>query len=172
MNAMERYFQYRQGLMAQYKKGDMDKGEYLDRNLDEVLGLREKPFKYIDTLEKCLFNYQYYNAMEKKKKMTSNIQINDKYRDRFAKEADYFYNKKDGATLKVLEILDYRDMEAYFIKTKSPYLKGKLFEILIEDYDTILHSTSDYILDKLRYEHVFIEETRVSKIDHYINAKY
>ena len=62
MNALQKYFVYRQSLIDQYIKGDMSKREYLDRNFDAVLALNIKPFKNVDSVDKGLFNYQYYNG--------------------------------------------------------------------------------------------------------------
>ena len=160
MNEIQKYFKYRQGLIDQYVKGDLTKREYLKRNLDAVLALREKPFSIIDTLEKGLFNYQYFNALAKE--CTKNETL----------KKDYYYAKKDKATLSVLRILDYSDIEAYFIRVRSSRLKGRLYEIIIQEYRMILHSANPEILKQLRYEGVFSEETRQSVIDGYINQKY
>lgn len=154
-----KYFRYRQSLIDQYIKGDMTKGEYLMENLDAVLSLNIKPFRNIDTVEKGLFNYQYYNAFAKEAKMNS-------------EKADYYYNKKDYATLKVLELLDFKNVKAYPIKVRSKYLKGKLFEIVLVEHNMILHSTSELILKRLKDEYVFENEVRQSLIDGYINQKY
>ena len=160
MNEIQKYFKYRQGLIDQYVKGDMTKREYLSRNLDAVLALRGKPFGIVDSLEKGLFNYQYFNALAKECKDTDPA------------KTDYYYSKKDRATLSVLRILDFQDTEAYFIRVRSPQLRGRLFEIIIKEYQMILHSANIEILRKLREEGVFIEETRQSVIDGYINQKY
>jgi len=72
-----------------------------------------------------------------------------------------------------LEMLDYRGVEAYFVKVKSKALKGKLYEIVCKDcYGMILHSTNEVILNKLREEGVFTEGTRTSLIDGYVNQRY
>ena len=160
LNEIQKYFKYRQGLIDQYVKGDMTKREYLSKNLDAVLGLRDKPFSIVDTLEKGLFNYQYYNALAKECKNTEPA------------KTDYYYSKKDRATLSVLRILDFRGVDAYFIRVRSPQLKGRLFEIIIQEYQMILHSANAGILERLRRERVFAEETRQSVIDGYINQKY
>jgi hypothetical protein len=125
-----------------------------------VLVLRREPFHNVDTLEKGLFNYQYFNALAKESKTEHNGQ------------ADYFYSRKDRATMQVLNILDYQGVTAYFIHVRSAGLKGRLFEIIIEQYQMILHSTDPLILESLRREGKFIEETRQSVIDGYINQKY
>ena len=70
-------------------------------------------------------------------------------------------------------MLDYRGVEAYFIKVKSKALKGRLFEIVCENcYGMVLHSTNTLILNRLREEGAFSEGTRVSVIDGYVNARY
>ena len=73
LNALEKYFRYRQSLIDQYVKGDMTKREYLQANYEAVVYNDIKPFKNIDTVLKGLFNYQYYNARAKEKKQASTI---------------------------------------------------------------------------------------------------
>lgn len=173
MNGIQKYFKYRQSLIDQYKKGDMTKREYLKMNYDAVMNNDIRPFKNIDTVEKALYNYQYYNALAKQMKSIStergmDFELKNDYREK----SDYYYYKKDKATTKVLNMLDYRNMEAYFVKVRSKYLKGKLFEIVIPDHDVILHSTNTLILKNLRDEGVFTEGSRISLIDEYINHRY
>lgn len=160
MNEIQRYFKYRQGLIDQYVKGDMTKSEYLGRNLDAVLSLNIQPFKNIDTVEKGLFNYQYFNAMAKDAK---------NYDEDLMAE---YYRKKDRSTIAVLRLLDYKDVTSYYIRARSRILQGKLIEIVIEDWQMILHTTSELILKLLRDEGVFTGDTRTSLIDGYINQKY
>lgn len=173
MNAIQKYFKYRQGLIEQYKKGDMTKREYLEMNYDAVVNNEIKPFKNIDTVEKGLYNYQYYNALAKQmKSLSTQNGIDFEMKKYYYEQSNYFYNKKDKATLKVLKMIDYKNVNAYFIKIRSHYLKGKLFEIVLNDYDMILHSTSLLILENLRNECVFYEESRQSLIDNYVNTRY
>ena len=173
MNALEKYFRYRQSLIDQYVKGDMTKREYLQANYEAVVYNDIKPFKNIDTVLKGLFNYQYYNARAKEKKQASTIKDldNDEKRE-YLDSCNYFYGKKDRATLKVLELMEYKGVEAYFIKVRSKELKGKLFEIVLKDYNIILHATNELILKRLREEEVFSEGSRKSLIDGYINQRY
>jgi len=152
--------------------GDMTKSEYLERNFDAVLGLRRETFKYLDNIDKCLFNYQFYNAHAKEAKMQASAAGNPKVKAQCLKEADYYYAKKDAATLKALELLDYEAVSAYFIKVRSKHMKYRLFEIKIDEPNTILHSMNEDILRRLKNEGVFADETRVSQADMYINQKY
>lgn len=173
VNMLQKYFNYRQGLIDQYVKGDMTKNEYLKKNLEAVLSLNISPFKNADTVDKALFNYQYYNAMAKDAKIEASYAVNKEYAYTLREKADYFYSKKDNATLKILKLLDFKGVEAYFISVKSKYLKGKLFEIVLKEYyNMILHSSSPVILNILREERAFDEHTKKSLIDGYINQRY
>ncbi len=176
MNNMQRYFMYRQSLIDQYLKGDMTKREYLQKNYDMVVNNDIGPFKILDSVDKCLYNYQYYNALAKENKTISTISDMDYELKRdYQEKSNYYYHKKDIATRQVLKLLKYKNIEAYFVKVRSKALKGKLFEIVCKDYgiyDMILHSTDTAILNSLREEGVFSEESRVSLIDGYVNARY
>jgi len=165
VNALNKYFRYRQNLIEQYIKGDMTKSEYLMENLNAVLSLKSEPFKKIDSVEKGLFNYQYFNALAKEIKMEATNSFE-------GEKADYYYEKKDNATLKVIELLDYKGILAYPIYVRSKALKGKLFEIVLENYNMILHSTNELILKRLKDMEVFSDEIRKSLIDGYINQRY
>lgn len=173
MNAIQKYFRYRQSLIDQYDKGDLTKREYLQKNYDAVVYGNIGPFTNMDTLEKALFNYQYYNALAKEQKSISTTRDMDYELKRdYLSQSNYYYSKKDRATLAVLRMLDYKGTEAYFVKVRSKYLKNKLFEISIPEENIILHSTSSLILKCLREEGVFSEGTRVSVIDEYVNHRY
>jgi DNA-binding protein Fis len=92
---------------------------------------------------------------------------------KYGRKAGYYYNQKDWSTLKLLEHLDFQNVEAYFIKVNSKALKDKLYEIVLKDFESvILHSKSEYMLKRLREEGVFVEGVRRSLIDSYINQKY
>lgn len=173
MNALQKYFSYRQSLINQYVKGDMTKEEYLDSNLEAVLSLRDKPFKYVDNVEKGLFNYQYYNAMAKACKMEQRSCTDREKNLLYYDKINYYYESKDRATMKILRLIDYKNIETYFIKVRSKYLRGRLFEIILKDYEgIILHSQNEGILNKLRETGVFKESSKKSLIDYYINSKY
>jgi hypothetical protein len=163
---------YRQGLIDQYIKGDMSKREYLNRNFDAVLALNIKPFKNVDSVDKGLFNYQYYNAMAKDAYMDAYCMEDREVGRLYNEKSNYYYGKKDKATMRVLELKDFRGVRAYLIKVKSKELKNKLIEIVLEDYNMILHSTSSVLLSRLKEEKVFEEGVKRSLIDSYINQRY
>jgi len=160
MNAIQKYFKYRQSLIDQYVKGDMSKNEYLSRNMSAVLSLNIEPFRNIDTVEKGLFNYQYYNAMAKDVKKED------------IERAMEFYRMKDRSTVTVLKLLDFTNISAYYIKVRSRNLKGRLVEILIHEHQMILHTASPSIVKMLGEEGMLRDGTQTSVIDGYINQKY
>ena len=163
MNEIQKYFKYRQALIDQYIRGDMTKSEYLNRNLDAVLSLNIRPFRLIDTVEKGLFNYQYYNALAKEAGIEAG---------RHNDEVNLYYREKDKATMSILKLLDYENVSAYFIKVRSKYLRGKIFEIVLDDYNAIMHSKNKYLLENLQKAGVFKDGTHISLIDGYINQRY
>ena len=84
-----------------------------------------------------------------------------------------YYNEKDKSIFSILEIIQFLNVEAYFIKTESKNLNSRLFEIWVKDYEkTIFHSMNDRLLEMLRENNVFIEEIRESLIKDYINELY
>ena len=172
MNKIQKYFAYRQSLIDQYIMGDMTKSEYLERNFDAVLALKREPFQHLDNVDKCLFNYQFFNAHAKEAKMMASSSVNPKHKDQYLKEADYYYLKKDAATLKALELMDFTGIEGYYIKVRSKQMKGRLFEINLLEENMILHSMNEGILNRLVNEGAFLTGTKVSKADMYINQKY
>ncbi|MGL4792047.1 MAG: DUF6648 family protein, partial [Anaerotignaceae bacterium] len=156
--------------------GDMTKREYLKANYDAVIYNDIGPFTILDRVDKCLFNYQYYNALAKQHKSEStenNMEF--QLKKEFIAQSNYFYRKKDAATKQALKLLDYKNIEAYYIKVRSHSLKGKLFEIICTDYglyNMILHSTDTVLLNNLKEEGVFSEGSRISLIDSYVNQRY
>ncbi|MFZ5967894.1 MAG: DUF6648 family protein [Bacillota bacterium] len=177
-SVFDKFFKNRESLIIQFKNGDITKKEFIEEHYAFIQRLNLKPFKYrIDSFEKGIYNYQYYNMLAKYSYMKSKDEkLQRKHpmlAKRFAEDADYYYNQKDKSTMKLLEFLDFQNVEAYFVKVKSPLLKDKLFEIVLMDYENVIfHSKSTWLLERLREENVFIEGKKRSLIDTYINTKY
>lgn len=173
----DRFFEHRDSLIIQYKNGDITKREFLEGNFDFVQRVKLKPFSRVDSFEKGIYNYQYNNVLAKYYNMLA-ADIKDDIN--FAKQykscrykANYYYNEKDKATLQLLRFLEFKNIEAYFIKVESEYLNDKLYEIVLKDYEfAIFHSKSNWLLKILRDEGIFFEKKRTSLIDGYINEKY
>ncbi len=177
-NVFDKFFNHRNSLIVQFRNGDISKREFIEEHYYFIQNLNLKPFKNgIDSFEKGIYNYQYYNMLAKycymKSKDRRIIQKHPTVAKNYGQKAGYYYNQKDWSTLKLLEFLDFENVEAYFIKVKSKALKDKLFEIVLYDYEeVILHSRSGFLLNRLRDEGVFEEGIRKSLIDDYINQKY
>ena len=151
------------------------KNEFLEINYEYLVKLDLKPFSNISTVLEAVYNYQYYNIMAKR---SNQIALNliskkkKKYQQEINNRENYYY-LKDIATEKLLELIDYKDIEAYYIKLKSKRLTGEIFEIYIKDYDKlILHSKNKNLLKKLQDKKCFLEEAKVSMIDSYVNKSY
>lgn len=174
MNPFEKFHFNRKSLIDMYNKGDLTKEEFIEQNHACIIWLNIKPFKKIDNLKKGIYNYQYYNAMAKYyQKRAHDLPKSHAGKSDFFDLAEYYYSKKDDSTFRLLKHLDYQNMEAYYVKSSSPTLSNKLFEIVIhDDEDIILHSVNQGILNALKYENVFSDETRKSLIDTYINRRY
>lgn len=171
------FFEHRDMLIVQHMNGDINKKEYLDLNYKYILESNIKPFQSIDSLQKGIYNYQYYNMMAKYHRMIAQ-DIKDKgkhvsFYSKYLEEADYYYNEKDKTSFRLLRYLHYENVESYFIMMESSSLEGKLYEIVLKDYEyAILHSKSVWLLEVLKKEKVFSQEKKKSVIDYYVNQKY
>lgn len=180
-NKFDDFFINRNSLIEQYNKGDLNKKEFIENNYYYIQSMDVKPFQKVDNIKKGLFNYQYYNVIAKycQKRAHDSPNGSPQKKD-FIENSNYYYSKKDKMTMKILELLDFRGIEAYYVKVKSDSLKNKLFEIVLSDYDeygeyfehVILHSKNEEIKNRLLQEGVFRAEKKKSLIDSYINQKY
>lgn len=171
------FFEHRDMLIIQHMNGDINKKEYLELNYKYMLEKSVKPFQRIDSFEKGMYNYQYYNMMAKYHRMVAQ-DIKDKgkhisFYNKYLEDADYYYNEKDKTSFRLLRYLHYENVEAYYIKMESTSLEGKLYEIVLKDYEyAVLHSKSLWLLDVLKKEQVFLDGRKTSVIDYYVNQKY
>lgn len=171
------FFEHRDLLIEQFRNQEITKKEYLEKNYNFVIGMKVKPFQKIDSYEKGIFNYQYYNVMAKYHQMKAQ-EIKNKgkqlvYYKKYIDETNYYYNEKDKTSFRLIKFIEYENIESYFIKMESLLLKDKLYEIVLKDYEyAVLHSKSIWLLNVLRKEGVFSECVKKSIIDHYVNEKY
>ena len=173
----ERFFDNRSSLILQFGNGDLSKREFLEQNFDLVRKSNLKPFLRVDTYEKGMFNYQYYNVLAKYYTMLAkeikNTRKHQKYYSYYLNKGNNYYHEKDKAALALLKFLEFKGVEAYFVKMESKFLRDKLYEIVLLDYkEAIFHSKALWLLEILREEKVFFEEKKVSLIDEYINETY
>lgn len=174
INKFDKFLLHRQSLIDQYAKGDLSKVEFIEENYKFINSLGIEPFKKIDNVKKAIYNYQYYNGLAKYyQKKAHDVNKRNKSRNDFFELADFYYSKKDHATEKLLQLLDFTGIEAYYVKVNSPNLKKRLIEIVVKENDNfILHSKNEKILNMLIEENALIPEERKSLVDSYINQKY
>lgn len=173
----DEFFDSRDALIYKYQKGDLTKKEFIEEHYYFITRLNLKPFQRIDSFEKGIYNYQYYNAIAKYNTLrVRDKKLIEKHPDlirEIENKIKYNYQKKDESVIKLLRYLDYENVEAYYIKSKSEYLNNKLIEIVLWDYDdVILHTINTGIVEELKREGVFEDVRKRSKIDNYVNKKY
>ncbi|MDD2447087.1 MAG: hypothetical protein PHY91_05320 [Tissierellia bacterium] len=171
------FFENRSSLILQFNNGDISKREFIEGNYEIVRRMNVKPFIKVDSFEKGMYNYQYYNVMAKyfttMSKEIRNTKKHQKYYVYYLNKGNNYYHQKDKSALDILRVIDFKGVEAYFVNCESKLLRNKLFEIVLLDYkEAIFHSKADWFLDILREEGVFIEGMKPSLIDDYINEKY
>ncbi|MBE6033790.1 MAG: hypothetical protein E7222_03710 [Clostridiales bacterium] len=173
----DEFFDNRNALIYKYQKGDLSKKEFIEEHYYFITRLNLKPFQRIDSFEKGVYNYQYFNAVAKYNTLRlRDKKLIEKHPDlirEIENKVKYNYHKKDESIIKLLRYLDFENIEAYYIKSKSEYLNNKLIEIVLLDYDnTIFHTINTGIVDELEREGVFEDVRKRSKIDNYVNKKY
>lgn len=170
------FFDQRTMLINQLESGEITKRYYLEQCHDYFEKREIKPFRpHSETFEEGLLNYQYHNTYAKFFKMLMDESYTSSYSELKAleKKMDENYLQKDRATLELLEIVGYINVEAYYLEMRSERLSGKLFEIVFTDRPlAILHSMDVRIQRKLKLQGCFFEDSRKSLIDDYVNTKY
>ncbi len=161
----------------QFTNGDISKKQFLEYNFDLVRKTNLKPFLRVDSYEKGMFNYQYYNVLAKYYNMLAkeikNTKRQQKYYSYYYNKGNNYYHEKDRSALSLLKFLEFEGVEAYYIEVESKFLNDKLYEIVLVDYkEAIFHSKSKWLLDELKEAGVFMEDKKESLIDNYINEKY
>lgn len=175
--SIESFFENRDRLIISHMNNEIDKKSFLELNYKYIISNRVKPFAMIDSFEKGMYNYQFYNVMAKYNKMLcQEIRESGKNIDFCAKylnDVKYYYDEKDKTIFRLLRFLKYKNVEAYFVSMESTALDGKLYEIVLKDYEfAVLHSCCEWILSVLRKENVFLNQTQKSVIDYYVNQRY
>lgn len=176
-NNFDSFFDMRSSLIVQFGNGDITKKQFLEYNYDLVMHMNLKPFLKVDSYEKGMYNYQYYNVLAKyfnmMAKNVKNTRKHNRYYNYYLNKGNNYYHEKDKATLDIITYLEFKGMEAYYIDMNSRLLDGKLYEIVLLNYEeAIFHSKAIWLLNILKEKGVFIDKKRVSLIDGYINESY
>jgi len=188
----EQFLRHRQSLLYQYKMGDLTKNEFIEESYRTIEKLGIKPFQKVDNIKKSIYNYHYYNVLAKfYYRLSKDYPAGSRQWRSYILQSNNYYLEKDKATMTLLKLLDYMNIDAYFVKVRSKKLKNKLFEIVIRDpdvlmeintlslrydgmeaYELVLHSKNPAILKSLRSNGVFRDEKIKSLADSYINQTY
>ena len=166
------FIKNRNELIDKLDSGDINKNEFLEKNYELIEKLSMRPFLKIDTVDKSIYNYQYYNILAKYHNIKANEFKNrdkKKYKLSVNKKNNYYY-EKDRIILNILELINYSNISAYYINMHSSRLNDNIYEIVVNDYDKIvLHSMNKDILQKLKEKSIFDKVRKKSIIDSYIN---
>ncbi|WP_300408387.1 DUF6648 family protein [Lagierella sp.] len=166
---IQNFIYHRDRLIKSLEEGEMDKELFLFRNALLVEKLSMRPFNPVDSIEKGLYNYHYYNVLAKQYNNLGNSTNGRKQKFNFNKR-DNYYCEKDKSLEAMLELRNYKNVKAYFIHLHSTRLKNYIFEVVFTDKEyAIFHSKNIKILNKLKKNRVFSESPQKSLIDTYVN---
>lgn len=172
---LELFFKKRNELIEKLSNKEIDKISFLEKNYELIQNLNMKPLLNISTIQEGMYNYQYYNILAKYFKQKSTLYSNNKkkqkkYNENIIKSNNY-YAEKDKQLMKIVELADIENMESYFVEMHSKRLNESLFEIVLNNIDfAIFHSMNLEILTLLKKKNCFLEITKKSKIDEYVNT--
>lgn len=156
----------RSKIINELDKGNLDKKAFLFENYMLLQRLNMKPYPNANTIEKCIYNYQYYNTMAKYLKAFPNKR--DSY-----DTADNYYKKKDMTIISLLKNNELGEIIAYPLLLNSNKLNLRLFEIVLLDYElVILHSLNEEVKKLLIELGSYEKDARISKINDYVNRSY
>lgn len=175
--SLAQFIEGRNRLIDALEAGALGKSAYLEAQDEALMALGVVPRSGgpLSSLEEGLFNYQYYNTLAKRERIRCKDEEfrNPEQARRHRQEADRCYARKDRETVRLLEWLAYRDVEAYYIDTPARYLRGRLIEIVaLKEHRAVFHTADEAILNRLVRAGVFLEGARPSVIRSYIEADY
>jgi len=172
---IDKFFKNRDDLIDKYADGKISKTAYVEANYKFIMSLKMSPFEGELNYEQCIYNYQYYNICAKYSNLQAQeLEIYDpKGSEAFKVDEFEYYKYKDQATLSLLELVNYENVDAYFMNLASNRLCGQLYEVVFNDYNrAIFHSMNPKILRRLRDRRVFSPVYKDSVIHKYVNSVY
>lgn len=135
-----------------------------------------RPFVVLDSFNKALFNYNYFNSrakmyLEESKKYENSKNVRDQKRYKLAENNKInCYYHKDQSIISMIKLECPEKIIAYNISLHSKNLSNQIFEIYFKDREKIiLHTKNLEIKDLLISLNIFEEEERESLISSYIN---
>lgn len=166
---LNKFIGMRNKLIDELDAGKIDKKKFLFENYMLLTRLNIKPFSEANTIEKCVYNYQYYNTLAKyakafpaKKSLKGSLD-----------QVNRYYNEKDKTIVALLQNKDVGRVLAYPIKLNSLSLNNRLIEIILLDYEKlVLHSMNEEIKRILIENNSYENKVRLSIINSYVNNSY
>lgn len=172
-NKLKNFIRLRSQYIDLLDQGHLNKLEFNEKNNKLFYELNLRPFSKLDTFEKALFNYNYYNTKAKIALFNANRYREQKRDRKYKKELNFklnCYDEKDKATLAMIRLEDPKNIEAYYINLNSKNLASTIFEInFIARDKVILHSKNAQIKEILEDLGVFKSQVKDSLIDSYVN---
>lgn len=165
----------RNQLIEKLEKKEITKTEFIEENYGYFLNCDIEPVDEPQSIEQGIFNYQYYNIMAKYSFLMKNeLEFRNPHEAaNYNEQAFNFYKMKDKATLAMIELVNYENVEAYYVDLLSSELEGKLFEVIIKGVEkAVFHSKDKRILNRLEKNGVFNPDKKKSVIHDYVNTKY
>lgn len=170
---LEKFIELRNKYISLLEENKISKYEFNLKNHEIFKVINLRPFKVLDSFDKALYNYNYYNSKakmelenfknykslknEKKAKIANNNKLNN-------------YYHKDEAIKIMIELEKPEFINAYYIDIYSKALNSKIFEIVFFNKDKIiLHTQNEEIKEKLIELNCFDFKKRKSLISSYIN---
>lgn len=155
--------------------GKLSKKDFISKNNSLIGTFNLRPFITIKTVNEGIFNYQYYNSKAKEFNILANKYKNKKQKkyNEYLNKCRNYYLQKDNTILKILELIDFKNVEAYYIDILSYRMRDNLYEIVLKDYEKmIFHTVNEKIKAKLVEHNVFNPVKKTSLIDSYVNEGY
>jgi hypothetical protein len=172
---LEAFISFRNELINQLDHGEINKFDFVRRNYEYISKYEVNPYGDIKSVSGAAFAYQFFNSKAKYYLSKAfEIELKDPEEAYELRELGFEnYEYKNNVIKKVLELIDYKNVEAFFIEMNSKALEGELFEIVLLDYEKMIFHTKDLlILNRLKKNNCFSNEVKKSLIDEYINKKY
>lgn len=171
---LEEFIKNRQNLIKKLDNKELSKIDFIEENYGLIQKLNMKPLLDISSIEEGIYNYQYYNILAKVFKQraiySSGKKKEKKYNENIQKSNNY-YDQKDIQLKKLLEFVNFNEVESYYIKMHSKRLNKNIFEIVLKNVEmAIFHSMNQDILEILKKNNAFTDEIKDSKISEYINS--
>lgn len=171
---LQDFIKNRQHLIQKLDEGKLSKIDFIEENYNLIQKLNMKPLLDISSVEEGIYNYQYYNILAKifkQRAIYSTGKKKEKKYNQNIKKSNNYYDQKDLQLKKLLNFVDFNEVDAYYIKMHSKRLNSNIFEIVLKNVTmAIFHSMNGDILKILKENNAFTDEIKDSKISEYINS--